>query len=291
MPIAINGNVNGTQIWVPDHHWWDYPDTWRLPKRPEDGQLDWERLFPHQRDVVRRFSSILRTLWGLPPELPPVPYQPFGTPSPQGWVMPLDMGSRAYLQIGGMRCGGFIQSHHPVRGTDTFALLIDFGAGNPWFVLRADGRPWHDNPRANHTRAASVQVNVLAWQATTKRVLPDSTIDIIPQTLPTWVRTIYPERNRDDSSLYGTLESLPAPVEDRIEVQDVPVWWKGLHNQLWKHFLRPDPQKPESLPYGANSIEEENAFQCITQYGYLVKDWTEPYEPNPRLAARFEEQD
>ncbi|MDU5164909.1 MAG: hypothetical protein E6212_10500 [Actinomyces sp.] len=78
MPIAINGNVNGTQIWVPDHHWWDYPDTWRLPKRPEDGQLDWERLFPHQRDVVRRFSSILRTLWGLPPELPPVPYQPFG---------------------------------------------------------------------------------------------------------------------------------------------------------------------------------------------------------------------
>lgn len=66
MPIAINGNVNGTQIWIPDHHWWDYPDTWPLPKRPEDGQLDWERLFPHQRDVVRRFSSILRTLWGLP---------------------------------------------------------------------------------------------------------------------------------------------------------------------------------------------------------------------------------
>ena len=23
MPIAINGNVNGTQIWIPDHHWWD----------------------------------------------------------------------------------------------------------------------------------------------------------------------------------------------------------------------------------------------------------------------------
>ena len=85
MPIAINGNVNGTQIWIPDHHWWDYPFLWPLPKRPEDGQLDWERLFPHQRDVVRRFSSILRTLWGLPPELPPVPYQPFGTPSPQGW--------------------------------------------------------------------------------------------------------------------------------------------------------------------------------------------------------------
>jgi len=86
MPIAINGNVNGTQIWIPDHHWWDYPSLWPLPKRPEDGQLDWERLFPHQRNVVRRFSSILRTLWGLPPALPPVPYQPFGTPSPQGWV-------------------------------------------------------------------------------------------------------------------------------------------------------------------------------------------------------------
>lgn len=47
MPIAINGNVNGTQIWIPDHHWWDYPSLWPLPKRPEDGQLDWERLFPH----------------------------------------------------------------------------------------------------------------------------------------------------------------------------------------------------------------------------------------------------
>ena len=291
MPIAINGNVNGTQIWIPDHHWWDYPSLWPLPKRPEDGQLDWERLFPHQRDVVRRFSSILRTLWGLPPTLPTVPYQPFGTPSPQGWVMPLRMSAQAYLQIGGMNCGGFIRSHHPVRGTGTFALLIDFGGGYPWFVLRADGHPWHDNPCANHTRAASVQVNVLAWQATTKRVLPNSTIDIIPQTLPTWVRTIYPERDRDDSSLYGTLESLPAPVEERIEVQDVPVWWKESHHQLWKHFLRPDPQKPESHPYGANSIEEENAYQCIIQYGYLVKKWTEPFEPDPRLAARFEEQD
>lgn len=291
MPIAINGNVNGNQIWLPDHHWWDFPMAWPLPKRPEDGQLDWERLFPHQRNVVRRFSATLRTLWGLPPMLPPVPYQPFGTPSPQGWVMPLREGSRAFLQIGGMNCGGFIRSHHPVRGTGTFALLIDFGPCNPWFVLRADGLPWHDNPWANHTRAASVQVNVLAWQSATKRVLPQSTIDIIPQTLPTWVRTVYAERYHDDSALYGTLESLPAPVEERIEVQDVPVWWKGLHDQLWRHFLRPDPQKPEHFPYGANSIDEENAYQCITQYGHLVKNWTEPYEPHPRLAARFEDQD
>ena len=291
MPIAINGNVNGTQIWIPDHHWWDYPSLWPLPKRPEDGQLDWERLFPHQRDVVRRFSSILRTLWGLPPTLPPVPYQRFGTPSPQGWVMPLDMRSRAYLQIGGMNCGGFIQSHHPVRGTGTFALLVDCGGGNPWFVLRADGHPWHDNPCANHTRAASIWVNVLAWQSTTKRVLPDSTIDIAPLTIPGRARTVYGERYPDEPTLYGALDSLPAPVEERIEVQDVPVWWKGLHNQLWKHFLRPDPQKPERFPYGANSIDEENAFRCITQYGHLVKKWTEPYEPHPRLAARFKEQD
>lgn len=291
MPIAINGNVNGTQIWIPDHHWWDYPDTWPLPKRPEDGQLDWERLFPHQRDVVRRFSSILRTLWGLPPTLPPVPYQRFGTPSPQGWVMPLDMGSRIFLKIGKMSCGSFIESHHPVRGTGTFALLVDCGGGNPWFVLRADGHPWHDNPCANHTRAASIWVNVLAWQSTTKRVLPDSTIDIAPLTIPGRARTVYGERYPDEPTLYGALDSLPAPVEERIEVEDVPVWWKGLHHQLWMHFLRPDPQKPERFPYGANSIDEENAYQCITQYGYLVKKWTEPYEPNPRLAARFKEQD
>ena len=291
MPIAINGNVNGTQIWIPDHHWWDYPSLWPLPQRPEDGQLDWERLFPHQRDVVRRFSSILRTLWGLPPTLPPVPYQRFGTPSPQGWVMPLREGSRIFLKIGKMSCGSFIQSHHPVRGTGTFALLVDCGGGNPWFVLRADGHPWHDNPCAKHTRAASIWVNVLAWQSTTKRVLPDSTIDIAPLTIPGRARTVYGERYPDEPTLYGALDSLPAPVEERIEVEDVPVWWKGLHNQLWMHFLRPDPQKPERFPYGANSIDEENAFQCITQYGHLVKKWTEPYEPHPRLAARFKEQD
>ena len=79
MPVAMNGNVNGAQLWIADHHWWDYPEIWKLPKRPEDGQLDWERLFPHQRDVIRRFSATLRTLSGLPEALPRVPYQPFGS--------------------------------------------------------------------------------------------------------------------------------------------------------------------------------------------------------------------
>ena len=41
MPVAVNGNVNGAQLWIADHHWWDYPKIWKLPKRPEDGQLDW----------------------------------------------------------------------------------------------------------------------------------------------------------------------------------------------------------------------------------------------------------
>lgn len=40
MPIAVNGNVNGAQLWIADHHWWDCPMIWKLPKRPEDGQLD-----------------------------------------------------------------------------------------------------------------------------------------------------------------------------------------------------------------------------------------------------------
>ena len=68
---------------LPDHHWWDYPEIWKLPKRPEDGQLDWERLFPHQRDVIRRFSATLRTLSGLPERCTGA-YQPFGTPEPTG---------------------------------------------------------------------------------------------------------------------------------------------------------------------------------------------------------------
>ena len=35
MPVAVNGNVNGAQLWIADHHWWDYPETWKLPRRPE----------------------------------------------------------------------------------------------------------------------------------------------------------------------------------------------------------------------------------------------------------------
>ena len=23
MPVAVNGNVNGAQLWIADHHWWD----------------------------------------------------------------------------------------------------------------------------------------------------------------------------------------------------------------------------------------------------------------------------
>ena len=25
MPVAVNGNVNGAQLWIADHHWWDCP--------------------------------------------------------------------------------------------------------------------------------------------------------------------------------------------------------------------------------------------------------------------------
>ena len=25
MPIAVNGNVNGAQLWIADHHWWLIP--------------------------------------------------------------------------------------------------------------------------------------------------------------------------------------------------------------------------------------------------------------------------
>ena len=46
MPVAVNGNVNGAQLWIADHHWWDYPTIWKLPKRPEDGQLDWGAPLP-----------------------------------------------------------------------------------------------------------------------------------------------------------------------------------------------------------------------------------------------------
>lgn len=172
MPVAVNGNVNGAQLWIADHHWWDCPEIWKLPRRPEDGQLDWERLFPHQRDVIRRFSATLRTLSGLPEALPRVPYQPFGIPSPQGWVMPIRYDTPSRLRFGERSFTGSIRSHHPVRGTNAFALLINPGSVNPWFVVRADGHPWHANPWANNTRVGSIWVRVLAWQHTSDHILP-----------------------------------------------------------------------------------------------------------------------
>lgn len=148
MLVAVNGNVNGAQLWVADHHWWDCPEIWKLPKRPEDGQLDWGRLFPHQREVIRRFSATLRALAGLPAELPRVPYQPFGSPNVLGWVMPISSGTPSKFRHGICTSGGSIVSHHPIRGTDTFALLVTSVGDNPWFVVRADGHPWHANPWA-----------------------------------------------------------------------------------------------------------------------------------------------
>ena len=178
MPVAVNGNVNGAQLWIADHHWWDYPEIWKLPKRPEDGQLDWERLFPHQRDVIRRFSATLRRLSGLPEALPRVPYQPFGSPNVLGWVMPIRSGTHSELRYGKCTSGGSVVSHHPIRGTDTFALLVSAVGENPWFVVRADGHPWHANPWANNTRVGSIWVRVLAWQHTSDHILPFAEIAI-----------------------------------------------------------------------------------------------------------------
>lgn len=84
MPIAYNGNVDGVQLWIPDHHWWDSPSIWRLPKRPEDGELDWSRLFQHQRDIIRRFTATLRSLCGLSTTLPRSPSSPSASPAQRG---------------------------------------------------------------------------------------------------------------------------------------------------------------------------------------------------------------
>ena len=288
MPIAVNGNVNGAQLWIADHHWWDYPMIWKLPKRPEDGQLDWERLFPHQRDVIRRFSATLRTLSGLPEALPRVPYQPFGTPSPQGWVMPIRSGTRSELRYGKCTSGGSIVSHHPIRGTDTFALLFDLGWGNPWFVIRADGHPWHTNPWADNTRVGSVWVRTLAWQHTSHQILPFTGVAVPPRTVTAQLRTIYVERYPDDPDLYGSLTQLPTPAEERIEVRDAPVWWKEPEYLLWKRFLQPDPQNPNSYRNGPNTLDEHTAYTCIVQYAHLLRNWTSPYVPSPRFIARFD---
>lgn len=288
MPIAVNGNVNGAQLWLADHHWWDYPKIWRLPKRPEDGQLDWERLFPHQRDVIRRFSATLRTLSGLPAVLLSIPYQPFGTPSPQGWVMPIRSGTRGELRYGKCTSEGSILSHHPIRGTDTFALLFDLGWGNPWFVIRADGHPWHTNPWADNTRVGSIWVRTLAWQHTSHQILPFTGVAVPPRTVTAQLRTIYVERNPDDPDLYGSLTELPTPVDERIEVRDVPVWWKEPEYLLWKRFLQPEPGNPDSYWNGPNTLDERTAYECIIQYAGLLRDWTSPYVPSPDFVERFD---
>ena len=288
MPVAMNGNVNGAQLWIADHHWWDYPEIWKLPKRPEDGQLDWERLFPHQRDVIRRFSATLRTLSGLPEALPRVPYQPFGTPSPQGWVMPIRYDTPSQLRFGERSFTGSIRSHHPVRGTSTFALLINPGSVNPWFVVRADGHPWHANPWANNTRVGSIWVRVLAWQHTSDHILPFAEIAIPPETVPAQLRSIYIERSPDDPDLYGSLTQLPTPAEERIKVRDVPVWWKEPEYLLRKSFLQPDPHNPNSYRNAPNTLDERTAYTCIVQYTGLLRNWTSPYVL-PDYLARFDE--
>lgn len=288
MPIAVNGNVNGAQLWLADHHWWDYPKIWKLPKRPEDGQLDWERLFPHQRDVIRRFSATLRTLSGLPAVLPSIPHQPFGTPSPQGWVMPIRSGTRGKLRYGKCTSEGSILSHHPIRGTDTFALLISSVRENPWFVIRADGHPWHTNPWANNTRVGSIWVRTLAWQHTSHQILPFTGVAVPPRTVTTQLRTIYMERYPDDPDLYGSLTELPTPVDERIEVRDVPVWWKEPEYLLWKRFLQPETGNPNSYWNGPNTLDERTAYECIIQYAGLLRDWTSPYVPSPDFIERFD---
>lgn len=287
MPVAVNGNVNGAQLWIADHHWWDYPEIWKLPKRPEDGQLDWERLFPHQRDVVRRFTATLRTLSGLPAELPRVPYQPFGSPNVLGWVMPISSGTPSQFRHGICTSGGSIVSHHPIRGTDTFALLVSVVGENPWFVVRADGHPWHANPWANNTRVGSIWVRVLAWQHISDRILPFAEIAIPPETVPAQLRSIYIGRYPDDPDLYGSLTQLPTPTEERIEVRDVPVWWKEPEYLRWKHFLQPEPGNPDYFWDGPNTLDERKAYQCITQYAHLLRNWTSPYVPSPRFIQHF----
>ncbi len=287
MPVAVNGNANGAQLWIANHHWWDYPEIWKLPKRPEDGQLDWQRLFPHQRDVIRRFSATLRTLSGLPEALPPVPYQPFGTPSPQGWVMPIRSGTPSGLRCGKCTSWGSIVSHHPIRGTDTFALLVRVVGEYPWFVVRADGRPWHANPWADNTRVGSIWVRVLAWEHSSRDILPFTKITVPPRTVPAQLRTIYVERYPDDPDLYGSLTQLPPPAEERIEVQDVPVWWKEPEFLLRKRFLQPKPGNPDSFWDDPNTLDEHKAYTCIVQYTGLLRNWTSPYVPSPRFIQHF----
>ena len=92
---------------------------------------------------------------------------------------------------------------------------------------------------------------------------------------------------REVQTISKSPDILPMPSLTRLTTGGVLNPLKNTTNTSHNELLHQDPLQPPLEP----RIEEENAFQCITQYGYLVKDWTEPYEPNPRLAARFEEQD
>lgn len=281
MPIAHNGNVDGVQLWIPDHHWWDYPSIWRLPKRPEDGQLDWSRLFRHQRDVIRRFSATLRSLCGLPTALPSVPFQAFGKPSPQGWVMPIGAETTGILNCDNRTYHGSIRTHHPIRGTNAFALLVDMPLGEPWFIVRADGHGWHTNPRACNTRVTSIWVDVLVWQHTSQFILPMSEVAMPPDVSEASFRTIYPDRYPDDPQLYGTVPFVSPSPDERIEVANVPTWWQD--RLLWRHVIRPDPSNPDSYRAATKSVDERLAYECLAQYAHLVRDWTRPYAPSPRM--------
>ena len=109
-----------------------------------------------------------------------------------------------------------------------------------------------------------------------------------PRTMPAQLRTIYVERYPDDPDLYGSLTQLPTPAEERIEVQDVPVWWKEPEYLLRKRFLQPEPGNPNSYRNGPNTLDERNAYTCIVQYAGLLRDWTSPYVPTPDFIARFD---
>lgn len=281
MPIAYNGNVDGVQLWIPDHHWWDSPSIWRLPKRPEDGELDWSRLFQHQRDIIRRFTATLRSLCGLSTTLPTVPFQPFGKPSPKGWVMPIGTDTNGILTCNNRTYHGSIRSHHPITGTSTFALLVDIPPCEPWFIVRADGYGWHTNPRACNTRVTSIWVDVLVWRHTSQFVLPMSEITMPPEVSKASFRTIYPDRYPDDSQLYGTAPLISLPPDERIEVTSVPTWWQD--RLLWQQVLTPAASDPDSYRAATKSIDERLAYECLTHYAHLVRDWTSPYAPSPRM--------
>ena len=138
-----------------------------------------------------------------------------------------------------------------------------------------------------HTRVGSIWVRVLAWEHSSPDIPPFTEIAIPPETVPAQLRSIYIERSPDDPDLYGSLTQLPTPAEERIEVQDVPVWWKKPEYLWWKHFLQPEPGNPDSFWNGPNTLDERTAYTCIVQYTGLLRDWTSPYVL-PDYLARFD---